>query len=253
MIITLSPAKLMDFATSPTIKEHTTPQFSKNAKYLNDLLKDLSASQIKDMMSINPKQAHQVYQYIQSYNMERTPQKQAALVYNGIAYSGLVAETFAKEDWAFAQNHLIILSGLYGALRPMDLIKPYRLEAQIKLENEKGKNLYAYWTDTITEYFTKRLEADDNIWINLSSQEYTKVINKKALPEGTTIVTPIFKQDTEKGYKQIVVYAKKARGMMSRFIIQNRIKKVEDLKHFDAEGYSFAPDLSKGEEWIFIR
>jgi len=253
MIITLSPAKLMDFETPSNIKKHTTPQFSDSADYLNELLKNFSATEIKELMHINPKQAHQVYQYIQSFGMDRTPQKQAALAYNGIAYSGLVAKTFTKEDWDFAQEHLVIVSGLYGALRPLDMIKPYRLEAQIKLENERGKDLYAYWSETVTQYFAKRLQADDNTWVNLSSQEYTKVIDKKTLPKGTTIITPIFKQHTDKGYKQIVVYAKKARGMMSRFIIQNKLTKAEDIKLFDVEGYSFAPDLSKKDEWIFIR
>jgi len=253
MIITMSPAKLMDFEKPAGIKEFTQPLYPKDADYLNELLKKLSTSEIKDMMSINPPLAHQVYQYVHSFEMDRTPERQAALAYNGIAYKGLNAESFSKQDWKFAQEHLLFISGLYGAVRPLDLIKPYRLEAQIKLDNDRGKDLYAYWTDTVTEYLSQRLKEDDNVWINLSSNEYTKVINKKALPEGCRIITPTFKENKGNGYKMIVVYAKKARGMMSRFIIKNQLKNPEDIKHFDTEGYAFAPDLSGKNDWVFIR
>ncbi|MDL2215196.1 peroxide stress protein YaaA [Dysgonomonas sp. OttesenSCG-928-M03] len=253
MIITLSPAKMMDFANPATIKKNSCPEFEKDAEYLNDLLKDWSVDDIRSAMSINPKMAHEVYQYIHSFDMSRTPRKQAALAYNGIAYLGLEAETFSKADWDFAQNHLISLSGMYGALRPMDLIKPYRLEAQIKVQNDRGVDLYAYWKDTITTYLSERLREDDNVWVNLASNEYSKMVDKKALPKDVTIITPVFKEQRGNGYKTIVVYAKKARGVMSRFIIQNKLKKVDDLKSFDVDGYSFSPDLSKKNEWVFVR
>ncbi len=253
MIITLSPAKMMDFVAPATIKKSTHPEFEKDAEYLNGLLKSWSVDDIRDSMSINPKIAHEVYQYIHAFDMDRTPRKPAVLAYNGIAYLGLDAETFSKSDWDFAQDHLVSLSGMYGALRPMDLIKPYRLEAQIKVQNKRGADLYAYWKDTVTSYLSDRLKKDDNVWINLASNEYTKMIDKKALPKDVTIITPVFKEQRGNSYKTIVVYAKKSRGTMSRFIIQNKLKKVEDLKHFDVDGYSFAPDLSKGGEWVFVR
>lgn len=253
MIITMSPAKSLDFETPAVIKKNTTPEFAESARYLNNILKNWSVDDIRDEMAINPKLAYQVYQYIQSFDMSRTPQRQAVFAYNGIAYLGLQPETFSKADWDFAQDHLISLSGMYGVLRPMDLIKPYRLEAKIRVENERGKDLYAYWTDTITEYLSKRMLADDNVWINLASNEYSKMVNKKALPKDATVITPVFKEQTSSGYKTIVVYTKKSRGTMSRFIIQNRLKKVEDLKHFDVDGYSFSPDLSKKNEWVFVR
>jgi len=253
MIITMSPAKLLDFESPATIKKSTTPEFQDDAKYLNNLLKEFNPEDIKNMMSINPKQAHQVYQYIQSFDMDRTPRKQAVLAYNGIAYLGLKAETFTAQDWDFAQDHLMIISGLYGAVRPMDLIRPYRLEAKIKLENKRGNDLYAYWSDVLTAYLIKHMSADDNTWVNLASNEYSKMIKKKNLPKDSKIITPVFKEDTGNGTKMIVVYAKKARGLMTRFIIENKIKKTEDLKHFDTDGYSFSPSFSKNDEWVFTR
>lgn len=253
MIITLSPAKLMDFETPVPIKESTTPLYEKEANELYKLLEKDSVSEISSLMSINPQLAHDVYQYIHAFPLSKTPRRQAAFAYNGIAYQGLNARTMSKDDLQFAQKHLIHISGLYGVLRPLDLIKPYRLEMQIALANNKGKNLYDFWTETISKYLAKQMEADDNIWINLASKEYAKAVNRKLLPKDHKVITPIFKQETDKGYKQIVVYAKKARGMMSRFIIQNRIKDIEHLKAFDTEGYAFAPQLSDEKEWVFIR
>lgn len=204
-------------------------------------------------MSINPQLAHNVYQYIHAFSLSKTPQRQAAFAYNGIAYQGLDARSFSKGDLEYAQKHLVHISGLYGVLRPLDLIKPYRLEMQIPVVNNKGKDLYAFWSDAITKYLAKEMKADDNILVNLASKEYAKAVNRKLLPKGNKVITPIFKQDTDKGYKQIVVYAKKARGMMSRFIIQNRIEDIEHLKGFDTEGYVYAPQLSDDKEWVFIR
>lgn len=253
MIITMSPAKLQDFESPIPLVETTTPLYAKQAKELYKSMEGISASEIASLMDINPQLAHNVYQYIHAYPLSKTPQRQAALAYNGIAYQGLDAETFSAEDWAFAQKHLVHISGLYGVLRPTDLIKPYRLEMQIPLVNNKGKDLYAFWSDTITKYLAKQMKADDNVWINLTSKEYAKVVDRKLLPKGHRVITPIFKQQTDKGYKQIVVYAKKARGMMSRFIIQHRLTDVEHLKGFDTEGYTFAPQFSDDKEWIFVR
>lgn len=253
MIVTLSPAKSLDFDTAVSLKRGTKPEFEEDARYLNGLLKSWSAEEIQDEMKVNPKIAYEVRQFIQSFDMDRSTLRQAALAYNGIAYQGLQAETFRENDWEFAQDHLLSLSGMYGALRPMDMIKAYRLEAKIKVRNKRGLDLYAYWTDTVTQYLIKRLRQDDNIWVNLASNEYSKMINRKALSENVQIITPVFKELVDDNYKMIVVYAKKARGTMSRFIIKNKLKDVEDLKHFDMDGYSFSPDLSKGGEWVFIR
>jgi cytoplasmic iron level regulating protein YaaA (DUF328/UPF0246 family) len=253
MIITLSPAKLQDFSKPASIKESSKALYPKETEELISELKVFSANEIAELMSISPKQSMEVYQHIQGFDMPRTPQKQAAFAYNGIAYKGLDAETISAEDWKFGQEHLIILTGLYGALRPLDLIKPYRLEFIIKLANSRGSNLYEFWGDTLTKYFSERLKKDDNTWLNVASHEYSKAINKKDLPKGTKIVNAIFKEQTAQGPKMKVVYAKKARGMMARFVIQNKITKIEDIKHFDTEGYSFSPSLSTDEDWVFTR
>lgn len=253
MIITMSPAKLQDFESPVPVREATIPLYAKEAKELYKSMEGISAQEIASLMSINPQLAHNVYQYIHAFPLAKTPQRQAAFAYNGIAYQGLDAETFSDKDFYFAQKHLIHISGLYGVLRPLDLIKPYRLEMQIPLANNRGKDLYAFWSETISKYLAKQMKADDNVWINLASKEYAKAVNRKLLPKGHKVITPIFKQQTDKGYKQIVVYAKKARGMMTRFIIQHQIKDVEYLKGFDTEGYVFAPQLSDDNEWVFVR
>lgn len=253
MVITISPAKILDFETPAPIEKATTPIFEKDATYLNDILRDLTTNEIATLMNINPKITFDVYQYIQSFGMDRAPKKQAALAYNGMVYLGLDSKTFSEKDWEFAQSHLTLLSGLYGALKPLDLIHPYRLEMHTKVVNDKGMDLYAYWKKPLTEYLANQLKKNGNIWLNLASNEYRKSIDKKDLGKDVRIITPSFKQDTPKGYKQIVVYAKKARGMMSRFVIQNQITTIDGLKEFDVEGYSFAPSLSKGDDWVFIR
>lgn len=253
MIITLSPAKMLDFSTKVSTKEHSEPVFTSKASELNNILTEFSVTEIGSLMKINPKQAMEVYQYIQAFNMDITPQKQAAAAYNGIAFTGLDSRTFTDNDWTFAQQHLVILSGLYGVLRPLDMIKPYRLEMQAKLTNNKGKDLYNFWKQDISAYFNQRLTESGKVWLNLSSGEYSKVIDKKQLPKDLKIITPVFKEQTSQGIKQVTVYAKKARGMMARYAIQKQIKEIEEIQLFDSEGYTFAPFLSTESEWVFTR
>lgn len=253
MIITLSPAKLLDFERQVDFKESTIPQFLKGADELYDSIKHLTVDELAKLMHINIKLAQEVHQYLHAYWQPQTPQRQAIFAYNGIAYKGLDSYTLDEKALEFAQEHLVHISGLYGPLRPLDLIKPYRLEMQTELVNNRGKNLYSFWTETISNYIAKRLEEDDKTWINLSSNEYSKAINKKLLPKDTKIITPIFKEYNGKDYKQITVYAKKARGMMTRFIIKNQLTDIEHIKAFDTENYCFAPQLSNDKEWVFIR
>lgn len=253
MIVTMSPAKIMDFSASTTIKKSTKPIFSEQATELIGLLEDYPMEDLAELMSINPKQSFETYQQIHSFNLKKAVEKQAAYTYNGIAYQGLDMESLSEQDIDFAQKHLVILSGLYGVLRPLDMIKPYRLEMQIKLQNPKGNNLYDYWKEDLNQYLSERLQKDDKVWINLMSKEYTKVINKKNLPKGTQIITPDFKEQTSTGYRQVVVHTKKARGMLTRFIIENKINKVQYLKAFDYEGYVFSEKLSDDLNWIFVR
>lgn len=253
MIVTLSPAKLLDFESPVSTNESTVPLFQQEADQLYQLLEGSSVEDIKNLMNINVQLAHDVYQYIHAFQLKRTPQKQAIFAFNGMAYLGLQAKSFSEDDLKYAQDHLIHISGLYGALRPLDLIKPHRLEMHTSLVNSRGKDLYEFWGDELSRYIADRMKEDDNIWVNLASKEYTKVVNRKLLPKGHVIIAPVFKQQTDKGYKQIVVYAKKARGMMTRFILQNKITNLEHLKAFDEEGYCFAPQLSNDKEWVFIR
>ena len=253
MIITMSPAKLLDFDSDVSIKESSTPIYQAEAAELNALVKDIGVEDIASLMKINPQLARDTFEYIHTFGLPQTPKRQAVFVYNGIAYQGLDAATLTREDLSYAQDHLALFSGMYGLLRPLDLISPYRLELQTGLANKRGKNLYDYWSDALTKHLSKMILENGNIWINLSSNEYTKVIDCKQLPKGTQIITPIFKEARGNGYKQIVVYAKKARGMMARFIVQNRIENTEYLKAFDTEGYSYSEQLSNEQEWVFVR
>lgn len=253
MIITLSPAKLFNFKSLICIEQSSQPLFADQAIELINILQNMSVDRISSLMNIKGKQVHDVYNYIQSFNSPKTPQRQAVFAYNGIAYQGFDAQSADKSTLAFAQEHLVILSGLYGALRPLDMIKPYRLELQSPLENPKGRTLYNYWSDSMSNYMADRMHKDDNIWINLSSNEYTKAINRRLLPKGHRVITPLFKEHDGERYRQVIVYAKKARGMMARFIAENELTDMEHIKAFDSEGYYFSPNLSSKDEWVFIR
>lgn len=254
MIITLSPTKLQDFSTAAPTKLATEPQYQHQAEELTEILSQYRPEELAPLMAVNPKLALDAYQYIHAFNLEKSPTKQAIFAYNGIAYAGLEPETFSDDDLQYAQQHMIMLSGLYGIIRPLDKIKQYRLEMQTKLSNVKGENLYEYWAEIINSYFAKQLEADDKVWINLTSAEYAKIINPKLLPKGTLRINPVFKEEQANGsFKQVVVYTKKARGMMSHYIIKNRLTDPEDLKGFDYEGYMFNHALSNKKEWVFTR
>lgn len=253
MIVTLSPAKILDFESKVSTTKSTQARFQKEANDLNELMKNKSIEDIASLMNINPSLAQSTYEYIHTYDMEQVASRQAAFAYNGVAYQGLDPVTLTEQDFDFAQQHIAIFSGLYGMLRPLDMIKPYRLELQTKLKNKKGASLYDFWKETLTKQLGDMMIQDDNVWVNLSSNEYSKVIDRKKLPKGHQIITPLFKEAKGDMYKQVIVYAKKARGMMARFIVQNRIDNTEYLKAFDTEGYCYSEQLSSPEEWIFIR
>jgi len=253
MIVTLSPAKLLDFNSIVDIKKSSSPQFLRQTGELIEKLKQLSIDEISELMSVNYKQALVVYEQIQFFSTSRSPRKQSVFAYNGIAFKGLSIQSFSPDDIDYAQDHLIVLSGLYGALRPLDMIEPYRLEMQIKLSTDKGKDLYDFWGEMLTMYMIERLTRDDGIWVNLMSDEYSKVMNISKFPGNVNIIVPQFKEQTAKGYRQVVVHTKKARGMMANFILKNRITDPEYLKGFDIEGYTFSEHLTHGNKWMFIR
>jgi hypothetical protein len=178
--------------------------------------------------------------------------RQAILAFNGDVYTGLDAKSFSEKDFAFAQQHMRILSGLYGLLKPLDLMQAYRLEMGKKLDNDRGSNLYQFWGDIITEHLNAAIEAQgDNVLINLASNEYFKSVKKKSLK--AEVITPAFKDWKNGQYKMISFFAKKARGLMARYIIENQITDVEQLKGFDVAGYQYSTELSKANDWVFTR
>lgn len=253
MQIILSPAKLMDFSDKNGDIKSTKPLFPEKTKELIAVSRQLSEREIAEEMAINVKMAHEVYEYFQTFDLRSTRRQSAALAYNGIAYKGLNAHDFSREDFDFAQQHLNIISGLYGIVRPLDAIKPYRLEMQRRIVPQGYKTLYDFWGDTINEYLSKKLRKGDKTIINVASKEYAKVVRKNKLPKGTKIIDIQFLQQENDDLKQIVVHSKKARGLMSRFIIKNRLIDAEEVKGFDYEGYFFYPALSKEDTWVFVR
>ena len=254
MIIVISPAKTVDFETPPQTSKFTTPEFLTESNKLVREMRRYSRNDIKKLMNVSDKIADLNVERFKSFKTPFTPSnaKQAALAFKGDVYTGLNIESFKAKDLDFAQKHLRILSGLYGLLRPLDLMQAYRLEMGLKLPIKKSKNLYEFWdnqiTDTLNAEFKKQKE---NTLINLASNEYFKVIKKKNL-EGT-IITPAFKEARDGGFKMIGIYAKKARGLMSRYIIKNRIKNPEEIKSFCEEGYKFNKKLSTDTDWTFTR
>ncbi len=253
MLIVLSPSKTLDFS-SPKIREHSSPRFPQESRQLIDLLKKKEVKELKALMSISDQlatlNAQRYERFEQPFSLNNA--KQSVLAFKGDVYSGLDTDGLTPDDLRFAQEHLRILSGLYGLLRPLDLIQPYRLEMGTRLKTDKGNNLYEFWGNKITHLLNEDLKAQKNsILVNLASKEYFKSIQPKDL-EGK-LLTITFKEYRDDKYKVIAFNAKKARGLMSRFIIQNRITDVEEIKTFDLEDYFYNPDLSGDEEWVFTR
>ncbi|PSJ44175.1 peroxide stress protein YaaA [Zobellella taiwanensis] len=254
MLIVVSPAKTLDYDTPPVIAEHTLPQLLDHAAELIERARRLSPAEIGRLMSISDKLAGLNAARFADWTPEFTPAnaKQAILAFKGDVYTGLDAETLRPDDFAFAQRHLRMLSGLYGVLRPLDLMQPYRLEMGTRLDNERGRDLYQFWGDIITETLNRALaEQGDNVLINLASNEYFKAVKPKRL-DGQ-IVTPVFKDGKNGQYKVISFYAKKARGMMARYIIEHRLTEVSQLTAFDRAGYYFVEQESGPTELVFKR
>lgn len=253
MLMVISPAKTLDYDTPPVIEQSTQPRFVEHSVELIDVLREKSPQDIAKLMSLSDKLASLNVARYGSWERESTPNnaKQALLAFKGDVYTGLNAEDFSADDFAFAQQHLRMLSGLYGLLRPLDLMQPYRLEMGTRFENNRGKDLYAFWGSKITEEINRLLADDDGVLVNLASNEYFKSVKKKDL-EGR-LITPQFKDWKNGQYKMISFYAKKARGLMCRFAIQNRITQADDLKGFNLEGYYFSEDQSDKNNWVFLR
>ena len=254
MLIVISPAKSLDFKTPPVIWEYTIPEFLNESEKLVARLKILIPKKISALMGISDDLGELNFQRFQSWNLPFTPDnaKQAVLAFNGDVYQGLQAATLSEEKLVLAQTKLRILSGLYGVLKPLDLIQPYRLEMGTKLKYYKSKDLYAFWNLLITKNINEAVaESGSNVLVNIASAEYFKSIDRKKLK--AEIVTPDFKEFKNGSYIMISFFAKRARGLMTRFILENDIKEPTDLLAFNSEGYVFNPRISKPGNPVFTR
>lgn len=254
MLMVISPAKTLDFESPLATQRYTQPALLEESQKLIALARKLSPADIGSLMHISDKLAVLNAQRFNDWQPDFTPDnaRQAILAFKGDVYTGLQAETFSEKEFDFAQQHLRMLSGLYGLLRPLDLMQAYRLEMGIKLANPAGKDLYSFWGDKLTHALNAALaEQGDSVLINLASDEYFKAVKPKLLKG--EIVKPVFLDEKNGKFKVISFYAKKARGLMSRYIIENELTQPEQLKTFDVDGYAFDADASKGNELVFKR
>ena len=250
MLIVISPAKTLDYST-PSISDYTLPDFTSDVKSLVNVMKKKSASEISQLMHISDNLASLNEERYKTFKQTFSPEnsKQALLAFKGDVYTKIDVDSYSKEDFDFAQDHLRILSGLYGLLKPLDLIQPYRLEMGTKLVTKKGSNLYDYWGSKIAKALNE--VAQGKTLINLASQEYFKAVDTKVLK--SEVITIHFKEYKNGTYQIIGLFAKQARGMMTNFAIKEKITNPEQLKTFHEGGYEYAEGLSSSKEWVFVR
>ncbi|QNI04134.1 peroxide stress protein YaaA [Halomonas sp. SH5A2] len=254
MLSVISPAKTLDFETPSTTQDVSQPDFLTDSQVLIDILRDYSPQQISDLMGVSDKlaglNAARFAEWQPPFSLENA--KPAAQAFQGDVYTGLEADTFSDAENHYAQQHLRILSGLYGLLRPLDLIQPYRLEMGTKLPNPAGKDLYAYWKPTLTTALDAAIaDSGSKVLVNLASNEYFKAVDARKLD--ARIITPVFKDEKNGTFKIISFYAKKARGLMSAWIIRQQVNDPEALKDFDVAGYRFDAAASQGDTFVFTR
>jgi hypothetical protein len=254
MLIVLSPAKTLDYETPADLDVATRPDFINQSAQLVTLLRRMSPAQIASLMHISdPLAALNAERFAAwSRNVDQRNAKQAALAFNGDVYEGLDAASLSGKQLAYAQSTIRILSGLYGLLRPLDLMQPYRLEMGTRLANPAGKDLYAFWGDTITKALNKEIAARNaSALINLASEEYFKAVRPALLD--VPVITPVFRDWKNGRYKIISFYAKRARGLMARYAAMKSLNRPEALKKFDLDGYRYAAPLSDERSWVFTR
>ncbi|MBP1638858.1 MAG: hypothetical protein H6Q17_441 [Bacteroidetes bacterium] len=249
MQIVLSPSKTIDFHTPAPSFETTQPLFASTANRLMAELRHFTAEEIALREEVSLKIAFASQEYAHSFSTMPGCGKPALFAYTGNVYDKLHPATFGENEVKYAQEHLRIFSALYGLLRPLDLIQAYRLD----MNSQLIEGLYDVWRKPVTEAAIKAVQADDNVLVNLASAEYFKLLDVKKLPAGCRIITPVFKQEHHGKYSVKSLYAKQARGWMAHFIIENRITDPEYLQGFSEEGYYFCPEMSKKNEWVFIR
>ena len=252
MLVVVSPAKSLDM--DPVDVPATAPDFQDDAVRLSKTAKNLTLKELKGLMSISDDLARlnrdrfKAFAAVPSADMT----KAAALAFNGDTYQGLEAKTLTDEDMAWAQDHLRILSGLYGLLRPLDAIQPYRLEMGSRLKTRRGKSLYDYWGDTIAKALNAQAAAvGADTLVNCASQEYFGAADRKALK--LRVITPVFMEMKDNKPRIVSFFAKRARGAMARFVVENRVSDPDGIKQFTSGGYAYDPDLSEGDKWVFLR
>ena len=254
MIIVISPAKTLYSHSPIQLEKYSEPLFIKEAEKIVAVMKKKKPEQLARLMDISPKLAELNVHRFQLWEPGSVPGKswQALLMFNGDVYQGMNTATFSPEQFDIAQQKLRILSGLYGLIKPLDLIQPYRLEMGTSINIGTKKDLYDYWKSKITAELKKDLEEDgQKTLINLASKEYFSAIDTKKLK--VRVITPSFKEHKNNGYQMVSIFAKRARGLMTRFIIQNNLTEPEEIKAFDTEGYYFNNELSKKDDWVFTR
>lgn len=254
MITVISPAKTLDFSDQKLTGKTSVPVFLEDSRMLVEQLRQTSSKQLQQLMGISPKLAGLNHERFQQWSppFTRSNAKQALLAFKGDVYTGFDCESWTPDDFSFAQKHLRILSGLHGILRPLDLIQPYRLEMGTRLKNARGKDLYGFWGDTITDAIREALKRTrSKCLVNLASHEYFSSVHPEAL--GVPVITPVFKDAKNGKFKIISFHAKKARGMMANFIIRNRIHDPAELQGFDLGGYRLDHEGSSGDTLVFLR
>lgn len=254
MLTVISPAKTLDYETPPTTRRTTQPQYLDKTARLVDDVRELSPDDIRKLMGVSQKIAELNHARFMNWGQPFTLDnaKQAILAFKGDVYTGLEADTLTDEQLRFAQQHLRILSGLYGLLRPLDLMQPYRLEMGLKFANSGGSNLYEFWDDSITRALNTLLKkSGTRVLVNLASNEYFKAVKPGALD--AEVITPVFKDLKGDKYKIISFYAKKARGQMARFIIDNELNDPAGMKKFKTGGYRYSKAESTARELVFTR
>jgi uncharacterized protein len=254
MLIVISPAKSLDFETPSIVEQKSSVQFKNEVQELIAQLKELGHQDIANLMGVSDALAKLNYERFQKFAKTYSDKnsKTALLAFQGDVYQGMEASQFSEAEFNYAQEHLRILSGLYGILRPLDRMQAYRLEMGTKFQNTGGKNLYEFWGDKITVNINKELKKTNSEYlVNLASNEYFKSIKKKDIK--LPIITPQFKDQKNGEYKMISFFAKKARGAMTAYLIKNEVKSIDDLMKFEWDGYSFNQELSTELEPVFTR
>jgi len=257
MLVIISPAKTLDFETRAGTRKHSLPSFLPQSKRLIDTLRHQSPADLARLMGISSRLADLNYGRYSEWRLPFTPDnaKPAILAFKGDVYQGLDADSFTERDLTWAQKRVRILSGLYGLLRPLDLIQPYRLEMGTHLATDAGRDLYAFWGRQLTDALNTALAGESGngrpVLVNLASNEYYQALQPERIE--ARIITPAFRELRKGRYQFVSFSAKRARGMMTRYVIQQRVRSLRALQAFDWDGYAFSESLSQGDDWVFLR